>query len=236
MPITRSMPEHIHAPPTTPSTLAHLLATTSMSDRGNSPTPSSAAPPPSRGRDYAREIFDSIERCAWCGRGPHRANEPCRFEVHFKQFGKLIDSHYYRPIEGGWYRLFLGDDWSVEVAWLVAELKLVEERKTELLRTPKEAFWCDQCREGPLAMAEHLVRQYDATWLQRERQRLGDLGYLIRPIERIHQIGEDAVDNTQVARPPRSPETLRRQRLAAMVARMGERTHLGRLTATQSRF
>ncbi|TYJ51952.1 hypothetical protein B9479_007441, partial [Cryptococcus floricola] len=90
---------------TTPEDIAVYIAMP-----GNSPAPSSAAPPPSRGRDYAREIFDSIERCAWCGRGPHRVNEPCRFEVHFKKFGKLIDSHYYRPIVGGWYRLFLGDD------------------------------------------------------------------------------------------------------------------------------
>ncbi|TYJ53296.1 hypothetical protein B9479_006060 [Cryptococcus floricola] len=39
---------------------------------------------------------------------------------------------------------------------------------------------------------------------------------------------QDVAEDTQVARPPRSPETLRRYRLAAMVARMGERMGLCR--------
>ncbi|TYJ52841.1 hypothetical protein B9479_006521, partial [Cryptococcus floricola] len=44
---------------------------------------------------------------------------------------------------------------------------------------------------------------------------------------------QDAVDNTRVARPPRSPETMRRQRLAAMVAKMGERTFIGEKVAPE---
>ncbi|TYJ51161.1 hypothetical protein B9479_008284 [Cryptococcus floricola] len=39
---------------------------------------------------------------------------------------------------------------------------------------------------------------------------------------------QDVAEDTQVARPPRSPATVRRYRLAAMVARMGERTGLCR--------